>query len=188
MPEIDLAGLTTSGERCIEELSSLFVRSRQGAVKPEWVIVDAATAVETHVSRALSRLVSESGVSDTRLGQALIDSINDDIHRTWASRLDWLGEGFGVSIKGEAFAQDLLVVVDCRNAIVHGSGYLTKQQTNNFTKALALRKRMKSVLDIDTHSTRLVLGELSVERCIRICRRFVVEFDRLVSSLCSDVY
>ncbi|MFD9692543.1 hypothetical protein ACFWXO_43060 [Kitasatospora sp. NPDC059088] len=148
------------------------------AVKREWLVVDAATAVEVHVSRALRQLVARSQVSSTALGGALLAELGDGIDKTWPSRLDWLSRGFGISIKGETYVQELLLVVDCRNAIVHASGSMTKQQMSPFGKALDLRKRLKTVLEIDVHATRLVIGEKSVEKSVAACRRFIEGFDK----------
>lgn len=174
----DFSEITSSGEECITSLSQLSLRVGQSSVIPEWILVDSITTVEVHVDRAINALVAQSHLADNMFGQALLGKLGEDMSNSWPARFDWLGDGFGVRVKGEKFAQDFDAVIECRNGIIHGSGNLTKRQRSNFAKFTELRRRLFTVLDVTTHGTRLVLSDNSARRSLEVSRDFVYGFDR----------
>ncbi|MEU3576351.1 hypothetical protein AB0H24_08030 [Streptomyces globisporus] len=175
--------LTSSGEQCIETLSRLALRVEHSAVSPEWIFIDAVTAVEVHVDRTIDTLVSTSGVSDSRFGRALLTKLGDDMNRSWPARYEWLSGGFGFNIRGQTFEQNFDVVIECRNAIVHGSGSLTSRQQSNFARFTELRRRLASVLKVDVHGVNLALSAESAKRSITVSRDFIYGFDLSVGDL-----
>ncbi|MFD8343556.1 hypothetical protein ACFV2C_14930 [[Kitasatospora] papulosa] len=173
--------MTSSGEQCIDALSRLTLQAAQPSVSPEWLFVDAVTAVEVHVDRVISAMVTSSGVSRTALGHALLAKLGDEISRSWPARYEWLAAGFEVKVKGEKFEQDFDVAIECRNAIVHGSGQLTKRQQSNFPRFTDLRRRMESVIGVRVFGLELAPSEESAQKCLAISRNFVYGFDHAVS-------
>lgn len=181
-------GLTSSGEQCIDALSRLTLQAAQTNISPEWLFVDAITAVEVHVDRVIDALVASSGIFENSFGRALLAKLGDEMSRSWPARHEWLTAGFEVSIKGEKFAQEFDIAIECRNAIVHGSGKLTKRQQSNFPKFTALRRQMESVLGVKVHGLDLSLSKESAKKCLTISRNFVCGFDRTLSGkLASDI-
>ncbi|MFD7184966.1 hypothetical protein ACFV90_33850 [Streptomyces sp. NPDC059904] len=138
------------------------------------------TAVEVHVDRALETLVAYSGLSSLPIGGAFISRYAEDMSRTWDTRYEWLADGFGIRMKGEKFQQDFHGMVECRNAIVHGSGHLTKRQRNGFAKFVQLRKQLESVLNVRVHGTEIVFSTDSAQDSLRVASSFVRGFDRAV--------
>lgn len=175
-----LGDLTSSGEKCIETLSQLSLRVGQEGVNPQWILVDAVTAVEVHVDRAVDALVSASGVAESFLGRALLASVSDEMSRSWPSRYEWLNSGFGIKLKGGKVEQDFDAAIECRNAIVHGSGKLTKRQQSNFSKLIQLRRRLESVLDVGVYGVDLVVSAKSAKKALFVSQNYVFAFDREV--------
>lgn len=176
--QVEFRELTSSGENCLEGIARLSLSIGQPTVTPEWVLVDALTAVEVHVDRSIETLVNHSGISSTRFGSSLLADLGEGMNKSWHARFQWLADGFGVNVKGGKVAQDLNVVIECRNAIVHGSGRLTKRQQSPFVKFTDLRRRLASVLEVEVHGTRLVLSNSSAHRVLAVSRDFVGGFDQ----------
>jgi hypothetical protein len=176
--DADIGELTSSGEGCLTTLSRLSLRIGQAAVAPEWVIVDAVTAVEVHVDKAIAALVAESEVSDNNLGSALLGKYGEDMTKNWPARYEWLADGFGLKIKGQDFVRDFDVAIDCRNAIVHGSGQITKKQRSNFNRFTDLRRRLRDVLSVDVYGIQLVFSGSSAKKSLSVSSAFIYGFDR----------
>ncbi|MEU4686799.1 hypothetical protein [Streptomyces xinghaiensis] len=134
--------------------------------------------MEVHVDRSLEALVADSGLSLSPLGTAFLSRYSDDMSRSWDARYDWLADGFGVTIKGDKFQQDFHTLVEIRNAIVHGSGELTKRQQAGLAKFVQLRKRMESVVNVRVYGTRIVFATDSVARSLNVASDFVRGFDQ----------
>lgn len=175
--------LTTSGESCLNALSRLSSFSGHSAVSPDWIIVDAVAAVEVHVDRAIESLVTHSGLASLPIGGAFLSRYGEDMSRTWDARYEWLSDGFGIRVKGDKFQQDFHVAVECRNAIVHGSGHLTKRQRNSFGKFIQLRKQLESVLSVSVHGTEIVFSADSVRYSLNVATAFVHGFDQAVHNV-----
>ncbi|MDX3133914.1 hypothetical protein PV367_29960 [Streptomyces europaeiscabiei] len=176
----DFNYLTTSGESCLASLSRLYMISGESTVNPEWILVDAVTAVEVHVDRTIESLVADSGISSIPIGRAFLSRYAEDMSRTWDARYQWLADGFGVKVGIEKIRQDFQVLVECRNAIVHGSGHLTRRQQSGLGKFIQLRKQLKSVLDVGVHGTVIVFSRDSAQFSLRVASSFVHGFDRTV--------
>ncbi|WP_329127327.1 hypothetical protein [Streptomyces sp. NBC_01465] len=154
--------------------------SEQTAVSPEWIVVDAVAAVEVHVDRSLESLINDSGVSGLPIGATFLSRYGEDMSRSWDARYEWLSDGFGVKVKGAKFQQDFHAVIECRNAIVHGSGNLTKRQRSSFGKFIQLRKQMESVLNVRVHGTEVSFSVDSARNALRVASAFVQCFDSAV--------
>ncbi|MFE2812684.1 hypothetical protein ACFXGG_19905 [Streptomyces nigra] len=176
----DFNDLTNSGESCLTSLSRLYPLSGESTVNPEWILVDAVTAVEVHVDRTIEALVADSGISSLPIGGAFLSRYAEEMSRTWDARYEWLADGFGVKMRGEKIQQDFQVLVECRNAIVHGSGHLTRRQRSGLGKFIQLRKQLKSVLDVGVHGTAIVFSRDSAQVSLRVAASFVHGFDRTV--------
>lgn len=174
--------LTSSGEECLATLADLTAHLGSHIVSQQWLIVDAVTAVEVHVDRAIDGLVSASEVSKNPVGKALLAKFGDEIGKSWVARFEWLATAFDVKTKGETFHQNVAVAIECRNAIVHGSGKLTKRQQGAFHAFIQLRRNLDSLLNVKVHGTRLVFSEDSARRTLMISREFIFGFDRAVTS------
>ncbi|CAM5666320.1 hypothetical protein SVIOM342S_06186 [Streptomyces violaceorubidus] len=100
--------------------------------------------------------------------------------KSWPLRYEWLSDAFDVKVKGQRFERDFDVAVECRNAIVHGSGNVTKRQRSKFVQFTELRRRLQDVLDVTVHGTQLALSENSARRSLLVCRDYVHGFDQAV--------
>ncbi|MFH8756241.1 hypothetical protein [Streptomyces atroolivaceus] len=173
----DFNELTTSGESCLKALSRLSPLSGESTVSPEWILVDAVTAVEVHVDHSVETLVVASGISSIPVGGHFLSRYAEEMSRTWDARYEWLADGFGIKIKGEKFQQEFQALVECRNAVVHGSGHLTRRQRSNFGKFIQLRKQLESVLGVRVHGTEIVFSTNSAQNALRVASDFVHAFD-----------
>ena len=173
---VDPARLTESGEQCLLRLGRLpSLRLPTGQL-----ITVIGTVVEGHVSRILARLIVLSHVDSIQLGQALLDEQLDSMNDSWPKRNRWLKAGFDLDHAGYAPYQDFDLLVQARNAVVHGDGALTDRQRRDGTrKIIQLRNDLLAKLDI-TLRGQLRYGPDSAERALRVAREFVVDFDARV--------
>lgn len=173
--------LTRSGGRCLVDLAAAAQQATDGdAVR--WTVLSCTTTLEAHVDRLMKALVEESGVSDTRLGRALLDEVRSTFGRSWADRLDWLSSGFSVSIKGVKETQDFLTLTDFRNAIVHGHMHLTDIQVAKLEAMTSLKKRLQKVLGVHSVGRVLVAGDTTAAKAVEVSHAFVYFLDAAVIS------
>lgn len=173
---IEPAKLTESGERCIARLTEL-VELRLPAPQ---LITAIGTVVEVHVTRILTQLVQQSGIQGDPLGNAMLNHIGEEMTRTWPDRAKWLKNGFSIQYKGRPAAQDFDILIELRNAVVHGDGAASEQQQRQSMAILsAMRKLLSDRLDVEFRG-RAKFANTSGALAMDIARRFVVDFDQLV--------
>jgi hypothetical protein len=169
---VNPGALTESGERCLRRLCELTILG----LPPAQLITVIGTVVEGHVSRILARLIVLSDVESTPLGSAMLSKQLESMDNTWADRNYWLRNGFALEYTGDAAYQDFDVLVQARNAVVHGDGSPTDRQTRDLKKLAALRRDFQKRLDATLHG-RLSFGPQSSDLAMQIAREFVVAFD-----------
>lgn len=169
---IDPAKVTESGEFCLNRLTEL----SQLGLPPGQLVVSICTAVEMHVARVLARMVVVSGVQEQHLGDYMVKRLEDDMTRSWASRKKWLGEGFAVVPRYQEFD----VLVELRNAVVHGDEALSPvQERKPIAKLIELRKQLRQRLNVELYG-RASFAPDSASRAVDIARAFVADLDGLV--------
>lgn len=176
---IEPANLTESGERCLLRLTEL---GELGLPAPQ-LITAMGTAVEVHVSRMLARLIVLSGVQANDLGNAMLLHLEQDMNKSWQSRGVWLKDGFGVEYMGARAYQEFDVLIELRNAVVHGDGAASDQQER---KGIATLQRLRSsfakLLDVDFRG-KASFGAQSSAKAMDIARAFVADFDQSILTL-----
>lgn len=174
--KVDPAQLTDSGERCLRRVSELYVLRLPASTFS--VVVMAP--VEVHVTGILGRLIGQSSESSGLLGSALIAHVGDGFFDNWDLRLKRLKEGFGLSFAGDKPYQQLSLVVETRNAMVHGDGQLTARQTAKTAALKTLRRGLEATLDISCRGLVLEPAASSVDKTVDVVRGFVAAFDGAV--------
>ncbi|PCC43887.1 hypothetical protein CIK65_04645 [Brevibacterium aurantiacum] len=164
------------GELVVGVLSQMSCTSdrREGA------IVGAIATVEAYVDATVKRLIDMDSRTRSQLGNYLIDQYISELSRNWKSRHSVLRDGFGVFVESESVAQNLKIVVDVRNALMHGDGKLTDLQSAKWKSVVALRRDMANRLDIELQGRRLVLGEDSVKLACSILIEYVLQLERSI--------
>lgn len=170
------AELTESGERCLRRVLDLV---RADLPAPHFVTAS-LTSVEAHVSRMLARLIVLSDAQTITFANAMIAHLEEDFNKSWESRMKWLSDGFGLSFAGGSEYQDLKIVIEARNAVIHGEGQLTDRQTKSLTKLMQMRKRLFDVAEIDCRGVTLRFSPRSVARSQDAIVTFVTAFDAAV--------
>lgn len=174
---INPALLTMSGERTLRRAVAL----ASVAMPPEQFLTALGTAVEVHVSRLVGFLVSLSDVDKTTFGRELIAAVEDDLTRTWRDRNRWLTRGFGIPVAGHAPWQRFDTVVEARNTVVHGDGYLSDLQASRTLQQISeLRARYRKELDIGLNGGRLQFAASSVDLAHNAARQYVSYLDGAV--------
>lgn len=184
---VDLTKLTASGILCLEELVQITLLDSQAKVPPDWLVITCATCVESHFDRVLRSLVTVSGVRQNRFSNSLYESLHDDIFKSWDSRLNWLKNGFGVTIAGDRPIQEFRTVVDLRNAIVHGQGHLTEMQQKNLQKLLDLKRSLTNLLNVQFSGPEIFIPSDIGLKIILICRNAVICLDNSALRACPNI-
>jgi len=148
---VDPSLLTHSGEACLGRLLALGGLG----LPPQHLATAVATAVEVHVSTTLARLISLSGLAEGQFGRAMIKELEDDFSKTWSARVAWFDKAFGITFAGNLQYQTFATLIELRNAVVHGDGQLTSQQTRDIRKVVQLRKDLNHKLDVQCGGLRL---------------------------------
>jgi hypothetical protein len=177
---VDLTKVTASGILCLEELVQITLLDSQAEVPPDWLVITCATCVESHFDRVLRSLIAASGVRQNEFSNSLYEFLHDDIFKTWDSRLNWLKNGFSVTIAGDRTIQDFRTVIDLRNAIVHGQGHLTEMQQKNLQKLLDLKRNLTRLLNVQFSGDKVLIPPDIGLKVVRICRDAVIFLDNSV--------
>ncbi|MUN64460.1 hypothetical protein GMA12_15140 [Kocuria sediminis] len=150
-------------------------------------IISAASLAEALVGKSIDLLVDESGIKSTRLGRRLIQDSAESYHQTWDGRYGILRDAFGVQLAGNREAQRLNVVVDVRNAIVHGEGQLTSRQTKKLTNVLSMRRQINEVLESEVQGKKIVLSPTAGRCAIRVASDYALAFDAAIGKARLDL-
>lgn len=143
-------------------------------------IISAIATVEAHVDATVKLLTDMDRQTRSKLGNYLVDQYESDFSRNWKSRQSVLRDGFGVFVESERVAQDLKIVVDVRNALMHGDGKLTDLQSAKWRTVVTLRRDMARRLDIELQGRRLVIGEGSAKKACSILIEYVLQLERSI--------
>lgn len=162
-------------EEALREL--LKVQSSQRNTN-EWILISAAAIAESFADRVIQRLVLDSPVSQTSFGRKLLAESSNSFSQSWGQRNSWLKDGFGVNLSGGAVAQNLIVIVEVRNALMHGSGNLTDRQLKNPAAAITLQSQIRQVLSSQVHGRKVVLGSTAGILAIATARDYIISLDR----------
>lgn len=164
-------------EDAVRSLYRLDAASRSD---PASIVAMAAALAESVADRLIDELVALSGLSDSRLGSSLLKASAPSFHQSWQKRHELLSSGFGISVRGRASWRDLDVVVQVRNALMHGQGFLTDMQVRNAATALKLSRRVEEVLGSQIQAREILLGEDAGERAVEVAAAYIIELDSLV--------
>lgn len=99
------------------------------------------------------------------------------MRQSWANRLKWLRDGFGMDLAGSSIQNDMQTVIDLRNALLHGDGRLTPHQTRSLNKQLALERQLEKVLSITSEAKKLRLSSATAGTCMSIARNYIIYID-----------
>lgn len=168
--------LTEDTIRALNRVSSRWKNDVSGQ------IVAVSSRVEALADRFIDLLIRESGVDSTQLGKSLLQEYGDSFHQSWPARNKILKGGFGIKAASMPVWQNMELVIEVRNAIVHGDGSLTSRQAKDPASLITMRKRMAKLLrsDIQGRSVRLSdeAGVLSAEIAIK----YATSLDEVVSA------
>ncbi len=164
-------------EARLRQLSVLAADRGLAPVDQGQVVLTVVATVEAYVDEVLRELIASSGYDYSAFGRAMLHELEDRIYQSWRERHGWLDKGFAISIAGSAAAQDLLAVVELRNAIVHGSGRLTDRQSRDVANLIKLEHRLQEVLDVRVENRTVNLASSTGIRAIEVARVYILALD-----------
>ena len=141
------------------------------------LVVGVATRVEGYVDTVLHRLIERTDYRRQPFLAAMYADLELSIFQSWRDRFRWLANGFGISIAGTAEAQQLQVLIELRNAVVHGGGRLTERQTRDVNELITLEHSARRVFHVDVDRSRLIPSEKTRDATVSVGREFVIAFD-----------
>lgn len=144
-------------------------------------IVAVASRVEALADRFIDLLVVESGVASTQLGENLIREYNDSFHQSWSARNGILKKGFGIQSASMPTWNDMELVIEVRNAVVHGNGGLTAKQIKDSASLITMRKRILKILHSDVQGRTVRLSDNAGVLSVAIAIKYVLALDEAVS-------
>lgn len=163
------------------------VQSFKGSADTPAQLVAVTATIEGYVDGILRRLVSSSGYEVHHFFEGMYKKLEDSIYQSWPERFHWLKVGFGVSISGSTAAQEMQVVIDLRNAVVHGGQWLTERQSRDVGDLIDLERRAFETLGVRTERRRLFFAPDTTGRAVGVCRRFVLALDDELRQQCPAV-
>lgn len=169
-------GTHSDAEEALRELMRI---QRLSDEPREWVVISAAAIAESFADRLIERLVASSEVARSAFGRKLLSESANSFNQSWTQRNMWLSDGFGIRLSGTAIGQNMMVIVEVRNALMHGLGSLTDRQVKNPSSAIALQGQIRRVLNSQVHGRRVLLGQDAGVIATDVARTYVLELDRV---------
>ena len=146
-------------------------------------IVAVSSRVEALADRFIDLLIRDSGVDSTQLGKNLLQEYGDSFHQSWLARNRVLKNGFGIQAVSMPAWQDMELVIEVRNAIVHGDGGLTSRQAKDPASLITMRKRMAKLLRSDVQGRLVRLSDEAGVLSAEIAIRYATSLDEVVSAV-----
>ncbi len=167
----------TLAEERLRQLIALYVEASRSTNLSEYTVLGAATVAEGYIGSTLGALIAASGYDGTAFGRAMYAELEDRIHQSWSERHSWLNRAFSVNIIGTTACQDLLILVELRNALVHGGGRLTYRQSREIGGLIGLEKQLHSRLGVQADGRTLTLLPQTAVRAVEIARAYILTLD-----------
>jgi hypothetical protein len=139
-------------------------------------VIGVASAAEAYVDSVLAHLMAEFAEQSGPPGRALVKNAQKDIDRSWAQRARWLSSFLPVTLANEETWNRLQTLIDLRNAIAHGTGGLSPDQTSSGRDGYI--KAFRKVFDCQYAEMRIIVPPRAVETAIVIGRRSVLWIDQ----------
>ncbi|WP_162621969.1 hypothetical protein [Microbacterium suaedae] len=113
----------------------------------EKVLVTSTALVESYVDDEIDHYLALREATSTTLERYLLRDYGGGFRTSWKERIRFLERGIELGAVPSPLRQDVLLVVDARNAVVHGNGELTMQQVNKGINTLDMRRQLTGRLD-----------------------------------------
>ncbi|MEU5906927.1 hypothetical protein ABZ780_21455 [Micromonospora sp. NPDC047467] len=169
--------MTDRQERALGRLLAIRDALSRGTVSPEWVVISVCTTLETYCSEMLEELIKNHLASADKFEAELITAQKSDLNKSWHSRLKWLSVGFSMQLDDSSH-QDLLALIELRNAIAHNGHSFTSRQTARYEEFLRHRKVLESNFGVLFHGAAFKVGPTSGDMAIRLGRKIALDFLR----------
>jgi hypothetical protein len=171
MPEVSLA----------TEQAAARIRLAQSGLPALSFILAVIPEVEARVDDIIRDLVTVATADQSAVSSFLLVEHFESYFRTWDSREQLLKGMFSITTKGTPLRDSFRVLVEARNALMHGNGYLTALQTKSLSSLMTTKADMARVLGIQFHGRRLILSQVSTERLGTIACNYLYFIDAVIS-------
>ncbi len=146
----------------------------------EHIITTVGTIVEMHLSTVLESLIDSSNVRNSDLGAELLRSAETDMNANWKARSRWFKNAFDIRYGGYQAQEHWEVLIDARNAVVHGGGDLSpNQRTMSFVEVQKLKQSISDLLMVKIQDPAIYAPQ-GARLAVDIARAFVQHFDAVV--------
>lgn len=133
------------------------------------------TALETACSELLDDLLRlRASSTSSALESALIRRQKAEMNKSWVNRLTWLSTGFDLSLDS-SLKEELLAMIELRNAIAHNGHSFTPRQTGQYETFLRLRQTLEASFGVVFRGTAFVVGVATGDAALRVGRDVVVQ-------------
>lgn len=145
------------------------------------LIITAVSLVEALADHLLRSLTAESNASAAHVSAKLSGASMAEIpHESWEAKHNQF-KTYNVRVAGTPAGQKFQLVVEVRNALVHGNGYLTMKQGKSVGALIGLRRDFRKFLDCDIQKRQLHFGGDTGSNVMSICAGYIVHLDSAVA-------
>lgn len=143
----------------------------------------AVPQVEMYVDRSITNILEVHADSTNQIGKFLFDHYGAEYTRTWDNRVKIMDKAFSFNVKSTVEHREFQLLVDLRNALMHGAGRFTNQQVANWTKHLQRQKDLKSRIPIQIEGDHFYFMDNSSERIRDIAVDYLLMIEQRVCHL-----
>ncbi|WP_101556975.1 MULTISPECIES: hypothetical protein [Brevibacterium] len=148
---------------------------------PRAVILAVISEVESSVDFILQEEIEESATGVSMISDYFVRKKLPDYFMTWSGRKELLRDLFRFNGFSNSVGQEFMLIVEIRNALVHGNGSLTELQCKDLKRMLNLKTGLSSKFSIGFSGRRLVLDSRICSEVCEACAKFLIEVDRTVA-------
>ena len=169
---------TQAAETVLLALVQILQTARRGDLDPKPWVVTIVTEVEGFVDALLDRVLDLVELPKSDLGSKIAATVQPEMSNNWPSRHEWLKVAIGSTVLDDKVGMTWNLIIELRNAIVHGGGSLTRRQQQGGVKSsVALEKELLRHLGVEVVRGRLLMPTDLVERVVRAARAYVIRVD-----------
>lgn len=168
-----LGMLSLPAESALRRIAAVETRTTY----PELAVLRVPSIVESYVDDLLDILSAEYVKGDSDFQWSLQAVTDEKLHQNWNTRREWLRDAFHIDVGKTAEAQDFFLLVELRNALVHGGDGLTRSQRRRLRGQLALERDLRKRLNAFVDGQRTILTDATARAAVQVGSRYVRALD-----------
>lgn len=166
---------------CEQVIKSIVISSQD--LSPELLVLSVVPQVETYLDMRISELLDDYAARTDQLGVFLLKRYGTEYEKTWRNRRDIMDKAFAMEVSNTPESEQFQLLLELRNALMHGAGKFTSRQRSNWTQHLKLQSDLHKSLNLQIEGNRFYIPEDSSDTIRSIATNYLLLTEQGFSGL-----